>query len=72
MTVGRYIDFLQGILTKRTQAPVKLPQGISIVEKDLIEITGQFLRLVSFNKSVFGSYYGEIIESIRKDENDDE
>lgn len=61
---SRYIDFLQSILTKRTQGPVKLPQGMSIMEKDLLENTGQFLRLVTFNKNVFGSYYGEIIESL--------
>ena len=39
---------------------------MSIVEKDLIELTGQFLRLVSFNKNVFGVYYGEIIENLKK------
>jgi hypothetical protein len=38
---------------------------MSLVEKDLMEITGQFLRLVTFNKNVFGEYYGEIIESIK-------
>ncbi|CAF0978396.1 unnamed protein product [Brachionus calyciflorus] len=59
---SRYVDFLQNILTKRTQGPVKLPQGMSLVEKDLLEITGQFLRLVTFNKTVFGNYYGEIIQ----------
>ena len=67
-TVGRYIEFIQGILTKRTQAPVKLPQGMSIMEKELIEMTGQFIRLVSFNKNVFGAYYGEIIENMRAED----
>ena len=52
------------ILTKRTQGPVKLPQGMSIMEKDLLENTGHFLRLVTFNKNVFGSYYGEIIQNL--------
>lgn len=37
---------------------------MSITEKDLLEITGQFLRLVTFNKNVFGSYYGEIIQNL--------
>lgn len=58
---ARYVDFLQNILTKRTQGPVKLPQGMSTMEKDLLEITGNFLRLITFNKNVFGSNYGEII-----------
>ncbi len=62
MTVSRYIEFLQCILTKRSQGPVKLPQGMSVMEKELIENTGQFLRLVTFNKNVFGNYYGEIIQ----------
>lgn len=60
----RYIDFLQGVLTKRTQGPVKLPQGMGSMEKDLLEITGKFLKLVTFNKNVFGSYYGEIVENL--------
>lgn len=59
----RYIDFLQGVLTKRTQGPVKLPQGMGTMEKDILSVTGSFLKLVSFNKNVFGSYYGEIIQS---------
>lgn len=63
---SRYINFLQNILTKRTQGPVKLPQGMSIMEKELMENTGKFLRLVTFNKTVFGSYYGEIIEILDK------
>lgn len=60
--VTRYIDFLQGVLTKRTQGPVKLPQGMGTMEKDILSVTGSFLKLVSFNKNVFGSYYGEIIQ----------
>lgn len=64
---ARYIEFLQNILTKRTQAPVKLPQGMSLVEKDLLEVTGQFLKLVTFNKNVFGNHYGEIIQSLSTD-----
>ncbi len=59
------MEFLQNILTKRTQGPVKLPQGMSTTEKDLLQITGQFLRLVTFNKNVFGNYYGEIIQSMQ-------
>jgi hypothetical protein len=38
---------------------------MSLMEKELIEMTGQFLRLVSFNKNVFGTYYGEIIENMK-------
>ena len=34
---------------------------MSTMEKDLLEITGNFLRLITFNKNVFGSNYGEII-----------
>jgi hypothetical protein len=34
------------------------------MEKELMENTGKFLRLVTFNKNVFGSHYGEIIETL--------
>jgi hypothetical protein len=54
---------------KRNQGPVKLPQGMGTMEKDLLEITGQFLRLVTFNKNVFGNNYGEIIQSLNIAEN---
>jgi len=66
---SRYIDFLQSILTKRAQGPVKLPQGMSLMEKELLENTGTFLRLVTFNKNVFGNYYGEIIENLLNETN---
>jgi hypothetical protein len=39
------------------------------MEKDFFEMTGQFLRLVSFNKNVFGSYYGEIAVSLMQQSN---
>lgn len=60
----RYIDFLQAVLTKRTQGPVKLPQGMGTMEKDILTVTGQFLKLVTFNKNVFGNNYGEAIQAI--------
>jgi len=36
--------------------------------KDLLTMTGQFLKLVTFNKNVFGSNYGEAIQSILSNE----
>ncbi len=62
--VTRYIFFLHGVLTKMNQGQIKLPDGMSSIEKELSEITGQLLRLITFNKSVFGNYYGEIIQNI--------
>jgi hypothetical protein len=59
---------LQNLLIKRNQGPVKLPQGMGTMEKDLLEITGQFLRLVTFNKNVFGNNYGEIIQNLNIEE----
>ena len=38
---------------------------MSTMEKDLLEITGNFLRLINFNKNVFGYNYGEIIQNLQ-------
>jgi hypothetical protein len=68
---SRYIDFLQNLLSKRSQGPVKLPQGMSLMEKDLLEMTGQYLKLVTFNKNVFGSNYGEVIQGLSEPDSSD-
>ena len=39
----------------------KLPMGLQTVERQLIELSKQYARLLSHNRAVFGPYYSEII-----------
>ncbi|KAK2715701.1 T-complex protein 11-like protein 1 [Artemia franciscana] len=58
----RIREFLTTVLSSSTASPVKMPPGLNLVQEELTELTGRFNRLVSYNKSVFGDYYSEIIE----------
>lgn len=62
----RVIDFIQQTLFSKLTEPLKIPAGMSVMEKELSQICGQFLRLISHNKSVFGQYYASIIGTLIK------
>ena len=54
-------EFIQQSITSPTAAPLRIPPGLSSLQTELTAITGQFLRLVSHNRAVFGEYYTDII-----------
>ena len=41
----------------------QVPPGLTICKNDLGAIAGQFLKLVNYNRDVFGEFYNEIIEN---------
>ena len=41
----------------------QVPPGLTICKNDLGAIAGQFLKLVNYNKEVFGEFYNEIIQN---------
>ena len=47
---------------------LQIPTGLSFLKDELFSITAEFLRLVSFNRSVFDEYYDKIIDSFIEDE----
>jgi T-complex protein 11. len=57
----RVREFIQQSITSPTAAPLRIPPGLSSLQTELTAITGQFLRLVSHNRAVFGEYYTDII-----------
>ncbi|XP_047121450.1 T-complex protein 11-like protein 1 [Schistocerca piceifrons] len=57
----RIMEFLELTITSPTAAPVQVPPGLSFLKAELTTLTGQFLRLVSHNRAVYGEYYSEII-----------
>ena len=60
----RVNDFVLLSITSPMKSPVKIPAGLSAMEKELSEICGRFLRLIAHNRAVFGLYYAEIIGSL--------
>lgn len=62
----RVLDFIQQALFSKHTEPLKVPVGMSVMEKELSQICGQFLRLISHNRSVFGPYYADIIGALLK------
>ncbi|CAG9858632.1 unnamed protein product [Phyllotreta striolata] len=57
----RVKDFFLDIIESSTAAPQKVPSGLTALQKELAEIAGQFLRIVSHNSSVFCIYYFDIV-----------
>lgn len=57
----RMMDFIKNSISTRRMEPLKVPVGFSAVEKELSQVLGQFLRLISHNRSVFGPHYSDII-----------
>lgn len=60
----RLKDFILQIISKRHSGPLKVPPGFSVVENELGQVCGQFLRLISHNRATFGSYYTDIANDL--------
>ena len=59
----RIVEFnKQAISTART-VPLQVPPGLTLCQKELAQIAGAFVRLVTYNRSVFGEIYSEVIEN---------
>ncbi|CAG9823180.1 unnamed protein product [Phaedon cochleariae] len=59
----RVKEFFADIIESSTAAPQKVPSGLTALQKELTEVAGQFLRIVSHNSTVFCIYYYSIIAS---------
>lgn len=66
----RILEFIEQALSnainqskETNESILKIPIGLGILKDELLEITSEFLRFISFNRSVFGEYYDKIIES---------
>ncbi|XP_050307825.1 T-complex protein 11-like protein 1 isoform X2 [Anthonomus grandis grandis] len=57
----RIKDFYLDIIESSTAAPQKVPTGLTAFQRELTEIAGQFLRIVSHNNTVFCIYYFDIV-----------
>jgi len=56
----RIVDFCKQIISG-TLKNVQVPPGLTVCKDELGAIAGQFIRLVNYNKNVFGEHYNHII-----------
>ncbi|ESO89190.1 hypothetical protein LOTGIDRAFT_106210, partial [Lottia gigantea] len=66
----RLLDFIREAIKTKHVSSLKVPAGFTAVETELSGVLGQFLRLISHNRSVFGVYYAEIIGAILERQQD--
>merc|ERR1712012_944375 len=58
----RIVEFCKQVIAG-TMKNMQVPPGLTICKSELGDIAGGFLRLVNYNKSVFGEFYNQIIEN---------
>ena len=59
----RIVDFNKQAIAGSRRAPLQIPPGLTLCQKELAQIAGGFVRLVSYNRAVFGEFYDDIIEN---------
>merc|ERR1711963_1140934 len=59
----RIIDFCKQLISNTNKTIPQIPPGLTICKNDLGAIAGQFLKLVNYNRDVFGEFYNENIEN---------
>ncbi|RWS15256.1 T-complex protein 11-like protein 1 [Dinothrombium tinctorium] len=60
----RVLEFVESVFTSNSAAPIKLPTGLSTLQQELASFVGQFMRIITHNRAVFGEYYTKIVEEI--------
>lgn len=59
----RIVEFCKQAISTARSAPLQVPPGLTLCQKELAQIGGNFVRLVNYNRAVFGEFYSEIIEN---------
>ncbi|GFR76357.1 T-complex protein 11-like protein 1 [Elysia marginata] len=70
LMVNRLMGFMREGMSGKKMTNLRVPKGCSAVQHDLAQVFGNFLRLTSHNRSVFGEYYANIIERLLKGKED--
>ena len=58
----RIVDFCKQVISG-TMKNMQVPPGLTICKSELGDNAGGFLRLINYNKRVFGDFYNHIIEN---------
>lgn len=61
---SRLFTFIATILVDPKRKDIQIPTGFSLLSTEITELCGQFLRLVNYNRSVFGSYYADLVQEL--------
>jgi len=59
----RLIEFNKQAISGSRTAPLQIPPGLTVCQKELAQIAGGFVRLVSYNRAVFNEFYDDIMDS---------
>ena len=54
------------LISSPNPGELQVPPGLSAISEELGQVAGQLLRLISYNRSVFGVYYADIIGGFLK------
>ncbi|OTF82599.1 T-complex 11-like protein, partial [Euroglyphus maynei] len=61
----RTLEFIERVIqSPQTATPIQVPSGLSTFSEELIKISSEFTRLVSYNRAVYSPYYTKIIANI--------
>ncbi|XP_074604961.1 T-complex protein 11-like protein 1 [Brevipalpus obovatus] len=60
----RILEFVESVFTSNTASPVQMPKGLTALQQNLSSLAGQFTRIASHNRAVYGDYYVDIITDI--------
>lgn len=60
----RVLEFIERVISSSTAVPIQVPSGLSSFSKELTQISGDYTRLVSYNRAVYSIYYTKIIADI--------
>lgn len=59
----RVLEFNKQAISTARSAPLQVPPGLTLCQKELAQVAGAFVRLVAYNRSVFGDFYADIIDN---------
>jgi len=59
----RLVEFNKQAVSGSRTAPLQIPPGLTVCQRELAQIAGGFVRLVSYNRAVFGEFYDDIIDN---------
>lgn len=60
----RILEFIERVISSSTAEPVQVPSGLSSFASELTQVSGEFSRLVAYNRAVYSPNYTKIIRDI--------
>ncbi|KAK0044588.1 T-complex protein 11-like protein 1 [Biomphalaria pfeifferi] len=61
LMITRLMEFIREGMTGKQLNSLRVPKGCTVVQEEVSQVLGNFLRLTSHNRSVFGEQYSQIL-----------